>query len=142
VLYDSRVICEYLDSLHEGPRLFPPGAARWVALRQQAMADGLLDAALLRRYESLRPADQRSAEWDSGQRGKVERALDAAEREAAGLGEPVTIGAIAIACALGYLDLRFAADAWRQGRPALAGWYEAFAKRSSMLATELKDPAR
>jgi glutathione S-transferase len=143
VLFDSPVICEYLDSLHGGGKFLPPaGPARWTALRRQALADGLLDAALLRRYESARPADEQSPGWHDKQKAVITRALDALEAEADRLGDPagpVDVGRIAIGCALGYLDFRFAADAWREGRPKLARWYEDFAKRPSMAATVPKD---
>jgi len=115
------------------PKLFPArGKARWTALRRQALADGILDASLLRRYESMRPANERSATWDEKQKNVVARALDALEKETKDLGKPnamsTTIGHIAIGCALGYLDFRFAAENWRTGRPNLTRWYEAFAK--------------
>jgi glutathione S-transferase len=143
VLFDSPVICEYLDSLHRGPKLFPPsGPLRWTALRRQAMADGILDAALLRRYESMRPADEQSPGWHEKQKGVIGRALDALEAEAGRLGDPAgpaDIGQIAVGCALGYLDFRFAADEWRYGRPALARWFEAFSRRPSMAATRPRD---
>jgi len=146
VFFDSPVICEYLDSLHRGPKLIPArGKARWVALRRQALADGLLDAALLRRYEGARPAHERSATWDEKQKNVVARTLDALEKEAKDLGKPkakrTTLGHIAIGCALGYLDFRFAAENWRNGRPNLTRWYEDFSKRPSMAATVPKDMA-
>jgi glutathione S-transferase len=112
-------------------------------LRRHALADGILDASLLRRYESLRPANERSPTWDDKQRGVVTRALDVLEKEVKDLGKPnaknTTLGHIAIGCALGYLDFRFAAENWRTGRAKLAAWYEAFAKRPSMAATAPKD---
>jgi glutathione S-transferase len=123
-LYDSRVICEYLDGLSAGPRLFPEGAARWDALVRQALADGLLDAALLTRYERvLRPEAQRWASWEAGQVGKIRAALDRFE------------ALVADMPALGYLDLRFPDLAWREGRPATAAWYAVFEGRPSMVAT-------
>lgn len=133
-LYDSPVICEYLDGLHAGSKLFPAaGPERWTALRRQALADGLLDAAILARYEvALRPEERRWPEWIQGQKSKVARALDALEAEADRLGDRVDIGTIAIGCALGYLDFRFPEDNWRQGRPRLAAWYARFAERPSM----------
>ena len=144
-LFDSPVVCEYLDSLHGGAKLFPAsGKARWTALRRQALADGLLDAALLRRYESMRPANEQSPAWDAKQKATIGRALDVLEAEAERLGDPagpVDIGLIAIGCALGYLDFRFAKDEWRSGRPKLARWFEGFAKRPSMAATTPKDMA-
>lgn len=141
VLYDSPVICEYLDSLHGGPRAFPAdGAARWTALRRQALADGILDAAILRRYEEMQPAAQQHVDWIERQKRKANRGLDALEAEAAAgsLTEPagiLSIGDISIACALGYLDLRYAGEDWRNRRPALAAWYGKVAKRPSMTAT-------
>ncbi len=136
-LYDSPVICEYLDSLGEGAGLLPPpGPARWTALRQQALADGIMDAAILRMLETVRrPEPLRWAGWIELQKGKVMRALDSLERHAGDLNGPPTLGQIAVGCALGYLDFRFAADNWRVGRPGLAAWYEGFARRPSMAAS-------
>lgn len=136
-LFDSPVICEYLDAEHAGGKFFPAkGKARWVALRQHAIADGLLDAALLARYEGfMRPEALRWDAWLAGQKGKVATALDTLEQEAVDLEGPVTIGQIAVGCALGYLDFRYEADKWREGRPALAKWFEAFSQRPSMTAT-------
>jgi glutathione S-transferase len=139
-LFDSRVICEYLDSRHDRPKLFPAGPARWPALRRQAQADGMLDAGILARYETvLRPEERRWPDWIAGQKAKIARALDALEGEAEGFGDAVDIGTIAVGCALGWLDFRYAADDWRAGRPALAAWFERFAKRPSMAATVPKE---
>ncbi len=139
VLYDSPVICEYLDSLHDGAKIFPPaGPERWTALRQQALGDGILDAAILCMLETLRrPEALRWRGWIDKQTGKVTRALDQleAEAEAEALQGPLTIGQITIGCALGYLDFRFADDKWRAGRASLAAWYKDFAGRPSMQET-------
>jgi len=139
VLFDSPVICEYLDAQHGGRKWFPAGNTRWHALRQMALADGLLDAALLRRYESIRPDGERSSGWDKAQKLKVDQALDALEREAPGFPDPagdqLTIGHVSIGCALGYLDFRFASEDWRKGRPTLARWFEGLSKRPSMAQT-------
>ena len=141
-LYDSLVICEYLDSQHAGAKLFPPpGPARWQALRHHALADGAMDAAILRRLESQRPDGQRSQAWMDRQKAAVERALDSLEGDAKTLVDLSDIGAIAIAVMLGYLDLRFAADEWRRNRPALAAWYGRVSQDESMKATVPKDPA-
>ena len=137
-LFDSRVICEYLDRLHAGPRrMFPAdGKPRWAALRLQALADGVMDAALLARYETfLRPEPQRWPAWIDGQLDKVTRGLDRLELEADQLADTVDIGAIAVGCALGYLDFRYPDLAWRNGRGALAGWFERFGARPSMAET-------
>ena len=136
-LFDSPVICEYLDSLHSGQKLFPAsGAARWKALKQQALADGILDAAILCRYEDVvRPAEKQWADWRKGQMTKITQSLDALEAEADGLSGPPTIGTITAACALGYLDFRFGDIGWRNGRAKLAKWFEEFSKRKSMQET-------
>jgi glutathione S-transferase len=140
-LFDSRVICEYLDGLHGGRKMFPAsGPARWTALRRQAEGDGILDAAVLTRYETfLRPEAYRWPEWIEGQKQKFRRALDALEAEAASFGETADIGTLTIGCALGYLDFRYAADQWRANRPKLAGWFEKFARRPSMAETGPKE---
>lgn len=139
-LFDSRVICEYLDTLHEGPRLFPTDAgARFVALRRQALGDGLMDTILLRLGEQARPPAAQSEKHLSAYRLKITAALDRLESEAAGLAGPLGIGHIAVGCALAHLDFRFAADDWRGGRPQLARWFGGFAGRPSMQATQFVD---
>ncbi len=131
-LYDSRVICEYLDGLHGGARMFPEnGEARWAAVRRQALADGILDAAVNTRYETfLRPGELRWPDWVDGQLEKIRRGLDMLEGES--LGDGVDIGTISVACALGYLDFRYPDERWRDSRPKLAAWFEKFAARPSM----------
>lgn len=135
-LFDSPVICEYLDSQHGGRRFFPAeGPARWKALRLQAIGDGIADAAVSRLLDTRRPEGQQSADWQKRQKTAIARACDVLEKEAADLeGEP-TIGTLAVAVALGYLDLRWSQDNWRDGRPALARWFEGFNKRPSMTGT-------
>ena len=141
-LFDSPVICEYLDSLHAGPPLIPenlPGnnGARWRVLREQALADGILDCAILIFLEQhRRPEAMRWDWWLDLKRRAIGRALDQLERDADQLSGRVDLGTISTAVALGYLDLRGAVGDWREQHPALAGWFEAFAKRPSMLATE------
>ncbi len=136
VLYDSRVILEYLDALAGGGLIPAPGTARWQALTEQALADGMLDAALLERYETtLRPAEMMWAKWRDGQHDKVEKALDRLEQAATGFAARIDIGTIAAACALAYLDFRFPDLGWRQERPHLAAWFAAFAARPAMAAT-------
>lgn len=141
-LYDSRVICEYLDALAaeerggSTPCLFPTaGPARWNALRRQALADGLLDAALLVRYEILlRPEPLRWSQWIDKQGEKVSDALDAMLADIPDP-ETVDIGTIAYACALGWLDFRFPDLDWRNGRQPLAAWHATYDDRSAMIAT-------
>ncbi|KQP07156.1 glutathione S-transferase [Methylobacterium sp. Leaf99] len=140
VLADSRVICEYLDTVGGGAVFPRPGPARWMALNDQSTADGILDAALLIRYElTVRAEGERSAACITGQTAKIESALDAFEAGADALADRVDIGTITVACALGYLDLRLPNLAWRRRSPTLAVWFEAFGSRPSMRAT--KPPA-
>jgi glutathione S-transferase len=136
VLYDSRVICEYLDDLGHGS-LFPrQGAARWAALTLQSLADGILDAALLARYEqAARPEALRWSDWLTGQLDKVHTSMAALEREAERLQGRVDIGTLTLGCAVGYLDLRFADLAWRARYPKLAQWAAQFGERESMRAS-------
>jgi glutathione S-transferase len=142
VLYDSPVICEYLDTLHDGAKLFPPvGRERWVALRQQALADGLMEAAILVRYERLRPEEMRWQDWVDSQMRRVRGALAALEIEVGegGLQGPLTIGQITVGCAVGYLDFRFASEEWRLRHRRLAAWFEGFNQRKSMQLTQPRD---
>ena len=138
LLFDSRVILEYLDQQHGGQALLPAsGSARWNCLTLCALADALLDAAVLVRYESfLRPADKRWDAWISGQQGKIERALAHFEAVASRLSGHFDLAAISLACALGYIDLRQPDLAWRQRYPQLAAWYAAVSQRPALLATQ------
>ena len=144
LLCDSPVICAYLDSLQEGESFTPDsGKARFEDLNLQALADGLLDAALSRMGEiRLRPE---ALQWDGHHermRAKVSRVLDLFEKLAAegnlrsiAQSARPSLGHIAVGCALGYLDLRFSAENWRDGRTALTAWYETFSGRPSMQDT-------
>lgn len=144
-LYDSPVICEYLDCLHDGPRLFPAaGPRRWVALRRQALADGVLAILLLWRQERLKPEAQRTPAWLAAYQVKVFAALDQLEREAPAMAdefECFDIGHISIGCMLSYLDYRFPDLDWRQERPGLADWHGRFCARPSALASVPDDDA-
>ncbi|QFT58033.1 putative GST-like protein YibF [Sulfitobacter sp. THAF37] len=135
-LYDSRVICAYLDD-RAGGGLYGLGARRWDTLTLEATADGMLDAALLMVYETrLRPENARMPEWVDGQWGKVDRALTALNnRWMSHLQGPLDMGQIAVGCALGYLEFRHDARGWRKGRDALSSWFDAFDSRPSMQAT-------
>jgi glutathione S-transferase len=139
-LFDSRVICEYINA-QGGGQLFPsePGA-RWRALRDQSLADGLLDAAILARYEtSMRPPEYQWPEWQARQLDKVTSCLDCIEAEAAGYLGRVDIGTIAVGCALGYMDFRYAHLAWRTARPNASAWFARFGERKSMQMTKPVD---
>lgn len=134
--FDSPVICEYLDTVGDAPPLLPPaGPARLAVLRQQAIGDGIMDAAVARRGESLRPKEEAREAVMARQAAAVARALDLLEREVDALPGPLTLGSIAVAVALGYLDFRFAADAWRAGRPRLATWHDSVARHRAFVET-------
>jgi glutathione S-transferase len=135
-LFDSPVICEYLDSLHSGSKLFPPaGDGRWAALRLQALGDGMLDASLSRRMETIRPASEQSPMWIARQIMAINAALDWLEARIQLLAGPISIGQIAIGCALGYLDLRFPGEPWLEKRTGIVKWNTKFQERASMIAT-------
>jgi glutathione S-transferase len=138
-LFDSRAICEYFDTLHDGPKLFPAEPkARWTALRRQALGDGMLDFLILWRGERERqhPSDVHLASFAA----RRVACLASLENEAEALGgAPFSIGHIAIGCALSYLDFRFAAQPWRDDHPKLAVWHKTFSARPSAQATEAVD---
>jgi glutathione S-transferase len=137
VLFDSSVICEYLDSLHGGEKLFPAAPARrWPALRWQAFGNNMLDNLVPWRNERLRPQAQQSPETLAGFELKIRNAVAVLEAEAGALeNAKLCIGHVTIAVALGYLDFRFADLGWREGSDHIAAWYETFARRPSMQAT-------
>ncbi|WP_332685363.1 glutathione S-transferase family protein [Bosea sp. (in: a-proteobacteria)] len=138
VLADSRVICEYLNHRGKG-EIFPsdPGK-RWNALMEQTVGDGLLDAALLSRYEGLlRPEERQWQPWRDGQMAKLHAALAVIEQKAATFGDRVDIGTITFASALAYLDLRFADLDWRKDHPATAAWFAAIEARPAFAANRL-----
>jgi glutathione S-transferase len=136
VLYDSRVICDYLNARANGRIIPADGMERWRALTEQSLADGLLNAALLVRYErTLRPEAARWSTWETGQTEKIVSALDALEDAAAGFGDRIDIGTIAAGCGLGYLDFRLPDLGWREGRAALAGWFDRISTRPSFANT-------
>jgi glutathione S-transferase len=138
-IYDSPVICEYLDALDGGPKLFPTEAkARLIALRRQALGDGFLDLLVLARNERERaqPSDVHLASVEM----RKAAVLKCLEQEAGALAAAhFGIGHIAIGCALCYLDFRFAAEDWRKAHPRIASWHYAFAARPSVRATEPVD---
>ncbi len=139
ILYDSPVICEYLDGLHGGGTFFPADVkARMTALRRQALGDGALDFLLLLRDERMR--QQPSPVHLSAYTTKQQSVLKAFEREAADLAAtPFNIGHVAIGTALSYLDFRYADEDWRTPHPRIAEWHKQFAARPSVRATEPVD---
>ena len=125
-LYDSRVICEYLNDL-AGGKLFPSGDAGWKARTLQALCDGMLDAAILKVYETrYRPEDKRHPDWVQRQQDKIDRALKWLEANPPKTGSEPNIGDVTLACVLGYFDFRFPGS-WRDDSPNLVAWLDAFA---------------
>lgn len=135
-LFDSRVICRYLDQLNEGASLYPQ-ARLWEVLTLEALCDGIMDASVSMTYEArFRPESQQSEEWTNAQWSRIERSLSALEtRWMPLLSGPLHMGQIAAGCALGYLDLRHDARNWRAAHPALAEWFATFNARDSMTET-------
>ncbi len=140
-LFDSPVICEFLDTVGDALPLFPRAgsAARWHAIKLQAIADGILDAGVLRRGEQTHKQDERRASQVARMTAAIERSLDLLETEPPG--PAVDIGSLSIAVALGYLDFRYGAEPWRTGRPRLAAWYETLEKLPALARTIPRDPA-
>ncbi|MCF6221237.1 MAG: glutathione S-transferase N-terminal domain-containing protein [Robiginitomaculum sp.] len=132
-LYDSPVICEYLDALDE-PWL-PKGKAAWRQKTLHALGDGMIDAVLTFRMERIRPQEQWWDFWAMRQENATVRALQHLETITDELGEPWEFGNLAIACALGYVDFRAADMQWRDHMPKLAKWFEAFEKLDSWAKT-------
>lgn len=137
-LYDSRVICDYLLSLAPQSGLLPAeGPEKWKCLTLQALAQGFADAAVNLRYEmGMRPAEMQWAAWIDAQRQRIERSLDALEHDRLAELANVTLGSIAVAVCLGYLDFRYPDMDWREGRPGITEFYAGFSQRPSMTETE------
>jgi len=129
-LFDSRVILEYLDAHTGGGHIIPPsGKDRFEALRLQALADGILDAGILRIYEGrFRPVEKHEQKWLDHQAEKISRTLSALEQSPPVFGPMIHVGHITLACALGYLDFRFQGE-WRKGHPKLVKWLDEFASK-------------
>lgn len=137
-IFDSRVISAFIDAQgDEGETLYPQDSRRFTVLTLEALADSILEAALLHRYENvLRPEDKRWDDWARGQMEKVDSGLDDLEgRWFDTLSAGFHAGSIAVACMLGYLDFRFADKDWRSAHPRLAAWFAAVSERPSMQAT-------
>lgn len=142
-LFDSRVICEYLDTLHSGPRLFPADPKqRIAALRLTALADGVTDILLMWRNERLRPDGTQSVPIMSSYEIKIRNSFAQLERDILQIAAtPFAIGHIALVCALGQMDFRFGDTRWREVHPRLVAWYDATRNRPSVQATEVRDDA-
>ena len=136
LVYDSPVIIEYLDTLHDGPKLYPTAwPTRLTALRRHALGQGMLDSALPLLAEGFRPPERQSEPHKALWHSKLVACVDALESESKALAiSDFTVGHLAIGVALAYLDFRFAALSWRDGHPKLAAWHETFNARPSVLA--------
>jgi glutathione S-transferase len=138
-LYDSRVICEYLETLRAPgvPALVPAsGPERFRTLRLQALCDGVLEAGILVFYErAMRPPALHWEDWLAGQTQKVLQGLDALERECAHFGDDVDLAQVAAGATIGWLEFRNVCGDLRSSRPRLFAWYERFSARPSMRAT-------
>lgn len=139
-LFDSRVIVEYLDTLSPVSRLIPQSGRERAAVKcWEAIADGVLDACVAIFKENQRPESQRSPEWIARQQGKIDAALDAMNKSlgdhAFCMGVNYSLADIAVGCALGYLDLRFASLKWRDQHANLARLYEKLSARQSFIDT-------
>ncbi len=134
-LYDSRVICEYLDSQNDQNKLLAPaGKSRWLTLRQQALSDGLLDAAVASVFEGKRSDAQQSAHWKNRWDEAIKRSVSVMAQDITGL-QSLTLGSIGCATALAYLDFRHANLDWRKSSKKLSHWLEQFSDRESFRAT-------
>lgn len=140
-LFDSRVICEYLDTLHNGRKLYPTDAReRLLAIRNLAFGDGLVDVGMMRMGERRKPEAQRTPEIVASNERKTQEAVDRLERDVSMLTErPYDIGHVAIGTALAYFDFRLPDDNWREGRPALAAWHAEFMERPAVQANRFVD---
>lgn len=133
-LFGSQLICEYLDSVGEELPLFPGhGATRWRALKFQSMGDGILDAAVPCRGEQQKPQEAARDAQIARFKAAISRTVDALEADPPH--KHIDIGSITVACALGYLDFRFASDPWRPNHPKLAAWFEAFSQNKGLAET-------
>lgn len=136
-IFDSDVICAYLDTLHDGRKLIPAeGETRWQALRVQAVAQGLADAGIALRWETVRrPEALRYPPLRDGYAEKLLASYDWLEREL-DRSSPLHVGHIALATVLGWIEFR-ELPGFRENRPQLAAWFDAFEARPSMQATPL-----
>ncbi len=140
-LYDSSTICEYLNTLHDGETCFPADdKRRWTVLRQQALADGILEAAQLARQESaLRPKEYQWKIFRDNQLERISRGVASVDAFSLDLESPLTIGSITTICCFGFLDFRLPEFDWRQANPSAKSWFEEVSSRESVTATMPSD---
>ncbi len=134
-VYDSTVICAYLDTLHNGPKMIPEGEARWPVEILHALAQGMTDAALTLRADVMRGREKEPDFYSKRMRATIKSACDEAERRITEIEGHINLATIAMGVGLAYVDFRFPELGWREGHPRLTEWYGAFAKRPSMKAT-------
>jgi len=135
-IFDSTVICEYLDTLHDGEKMIPADEKRWDTLVTQSIGNGIMEAAVGVRYEqALRPEEYQWNVWMGGQFAKIDKALDVLETWRGARIQDIHIGSISVACALAYLDFRHGERDWREGRPVLTQMLATFSSRTSMMET-------
>lgn len=140
-LYDSSVICEYINHANQGAAFPDEGEARWRALRLQALADGMMEAAVAMRYDtSFRKNTPHADQWHERQTARLLASVKTLDERVGSFRAIPTIGEISVACALGYLDLRFGNLSWRRGRQSLEKWFSSFSERPSMVVTAPKTP--
>lgn len=137
IIHDSKVICDYIESLAGRGSLVPvDGPERWAVLTAYSIADGMCEIAVGNRYETtIRPADKQWDLWIEDQWDRIRAGLAWFESRPETIGGPLNIARISLACLLGYLDFRFAESGWREGSPALAGWFSDVSKRPSLATT-------
>lgn len=135
-IFDSPVICAYLDALSSQKPLIPTGDEHWQVLTGEAMTDGILDAAFAIVMERRRPDEQQSAMWFERWESGIDRSMNAIESDLSVFKGHISIAQIGLGCALGYLDFRLPDLEWRPNRPSLSAWFEEFEKRPSMVKTE------
>lgn len=141
-IFDSTVICEYLDALAGGGAIIPPaGDARWRVLTNHSVAQGICDAAVLVRYETwLRPEAYRWSEWTEDQSDRIVSGIAWFEQRPAELEGPLNLGHLALGCALGYIDFRYPEHDWKTGHPTLAAWFATLMQRPSFALTMPENP--
>ncbi|MDJ0614710.1 MAG: glutathione S-transferase family protein, partial [Rhizobiaceae bacterium] len=135
-IFDSTVICEYLDTLHDGEKMIPDGERRWDTLVTQSIGNGIMEAAVGVRYEqALRPEERQWDVWMNAQFSKIDKALDVLETWRGARIQDIHVGSISVACALAYMDFRHGDRNWREGRPVLTQMLDTFSQRISMSET-------
>lgn len=138
-VFDSRVICRYLDSAYRDPPLVPQGDKKWPVLIGESKSDGILDAAFAIVMERLRSDAEQSSRWLSRWQGVLQRTLNSIEADMSGFVGPISVAQIGLGSALAYLDFRLPERGWRDGRPNLNAWFLEFSNRPSFVETTFSE---